>query len=101
MIMTPRETLRRISELHPPRHLFILPKWADPSTLDRLIERGYLTFNHLQRTKGAINLVMGLQLTEKGTRWLASEVDWQNLALKGSIAGASLTAISVAILYLA
>jgi hypothetical protein len=96
-----RNTLLRIEELHEPRHLFILPSWANPQILDRLIQEGYLTFSHLQRTKGAISLVMGLKLTEKGSRTIEDRFDWPGLALKGSLAGASFIAISMAILFLA
>ena len=95
-----RETLRQIAELDEPRHLFVLPRWANPDTLDRLLQEGYLTFSHLQRTKGAISLVMGLELTTKGERKIEERLDWPHLVLKGSLAGASFTAMSVALLYL-
>lgn len=96
-----RATLRRIEELNAPRHLFILPSWAEPAVIDRLIQGGCLTFSHLQRSQGVINLIMGLELTSKGSRLIRPTFDWRNLMLRGSLAGASLTAISVAILYLA
>src|ERR1700722_834564 len=93
-------TLRRIEELPEPRHLFIIPSWAKSEALDRLIQGGYVTFSHLQRSKGVISMVMGLQLTAKGIRLAKSRFDWPRLAVRGSLAGASATAMSVLILYL-
>src|SRR5260221_7969997 len=95
-----RELLRRIEALLQPRHLFTLPNWADPAILDRLIQDGYLTCLHQQRdAKSAIHLVMGLQLTAKGNRLAHPRLDWTQLALKGSLAGASFAVISLLILY--
>ena len=95
-----RDTLRRIAELAEPRNLPTLPDWTDATTLDRLIHEGYITFTQLQCSKGAVERVMGLQLTPKGRHLLHSRLDWPQLAIKGSLAGASLTTISVVILYL-
>ena len=95
------ETLHRIEALPEPRHLFILPDWVDPVILDQLIQEGYLACRHRQRDgKGAINLAMGLQLTVKGSRLIRPEVEWRQIALKGSLAGASFMIMSLLILYL-
>jgi len=95
------DTLRRIEALPEPRHLFILPDWIDPAILNRLIVEGYLTCQHHQRDeKGSLHLVMGLQLTTKGDRLLRPRIDWQGLAWKGSLAGASFAVMSLVILYL-
>jgi hypothetical protein len=95
-----RDTLSRLEAMAEPRHLFILPDWADPGIMDRLIQEGYLTCLHCQRDdKGAIHLMMGLQLTAKGARLIHPRIDWQQLALKGSMAGASFAVMSVLILY--
>jgi len=95
-----RDTLRRIEALPEPRHLFVLPDWIDPALLNRLIDEGYLTCLHYQRDdQRALHLVMGLQLTAKGDRLLRPRVDWQQLALKGSLAGVSFAVMSVFILY--
>ena len=94
------EVLRRIEALPEPRHLFILPDWVDSATLDRLIQGGCLTCFHQQRDeKGDLHLVMGLQLTAKGERLAHPRVDWTRLVLRGALAGASLTVMSLAILY--
>jgi len=96
-----RDTLSRLEALAEPRHLFVLPDWADPAIMDRLIQEGYLTCLHCQRDdKGAIHLMMGLQLTTKGERLIHTRIDWQKLTLKGSLAGASFVIMSVLILYL-
>jgi hypothetical protein len=95
-----RDTLRRIAALQEPRHLFILPAWAKPEALDHLIQDGYVTFSHLQRTKGVTSLVTDLQLTAKGRRKMETLLDWPQLALKGALAGASFTVMSVVLLYL-
>jgi len=94
------DTLRRIAELEEPRNLFALPDWAKPETLDDLIQDGYITFSHLQRTKGVISLVTELRLTARGLRKMESPFDWPRLALKGALAGASLTVMSLVVLYL-
>ena len=94
------ETLRRIEALPEPRHLFILPDWADSATLDRLIQEGCLTCLHHQRdAKGAIYLAMGMELTPKGERLIQPRISWRQLALRGSLAGASFMVMSVLILY--
>ncbi len=96
-----RDTLSRIEALREPRHLFILPDWADPVTLDRLLQEGYLTCHHHQRDdRGDLAVAMDLQLTPKGTRLLHPPIDWSELAVRGSLAGASLTVMSLVILYL-
>jgi len=96
-----RDTLRRIDALPEPRHLFVLPDWIDPVLLDRLIQRGYLTCLHQQRdAEGALQLAMGLELTHKGDHLIRPGLSWPQVALKGSLAGASFTIMSVAILYL-
>jgi hypothetical protein len=96
-----RDTLRRIDGMPAPRHLFVLPSWAPSGELDRLIEQGYLTCGHLQRdNKGDIQVAMSLELTTKAKRLIHPDVSWRNLALKGSLAGASFTAMSFLILYL-
>jgi hypothetical protein len=98
---TERETLLRIESLSEPRHLFIMPPWANPAVIDRLIQGGYLTCLHHQRNQsGEILLLMGLQITEKGERLIHPLADWRQLAWKGSLAGASFTAMSLVILYL-
>jgi len=98
---TERETLRIIEALPHPRHLFIIPDWADPVVLDRLIDQGYLTCAHHQRDdSGVILVAMGLQLTEKGNRLIHPEKRWKEIVWKGSLAGASFALISVLILYL-
>ena len=95
------ETLRQIEALREPRHLFVLPAWIDPVVLDRLIQEGCLTCRHRQRdAKGVINLVMDLQLTARGDRLIRPQADWRQIALKGSLAGASFMAMSLLILYL-
>ena len=96
-----REVLARIAEIPEPRHLFVLPAWLDSNTLERLIELEFLTATHCQRNQnGSIQVAMGLELTPKGKRMSKPEVRWQRLALHGSLAGASFTAMSVLILYL-
>lgn len=95
------ETLRIIEALPKPRHLFILPGWADPAILDKLIRDGYVTCQHHQRDEnGLLHLVMGLELTPKGDRFLHPLAEWRELALRGSLAGVSLLAMSLLILYL-
>jgi hypothetical protein len=98
-----RDLLSRIQALPAPRHLFVLPDWADPVGLDRLLDQGYLASVHQQRDeKGKIQVVMGLELTPKGGRLIqnAPAAGWKRLALKGSLAGAGFAAMSVVILYL-
>jgi hypothetical protein len=95
-----RDTLIRINKVPEPRHFFVLPAWLDSGALDRLIELEYVTSAHCQRNQsGLIQVAMGLQLTAKGRRMIKPEVHWQRLALKGSLAGASLAVMSLAILY--
>ena len=95
------EILRRIEALPEPRHLFILPSWADPFVLDQLIKSGHLACDHVQRDdRGVIQLVMRLELTPSGLGIAHPRPSWSILALKGSLAGVSLTAISILILYL-
>ena len=94
------DTLHRIEALPEPRHLFVLPDWVDSAALDRLIQESYLTCSHYQRDpEGAIHLVMGLQLTPKGERALQPQISWGQLAVRGSMAGASFALMSVVILY--
>lgn len=96
------ETLRQIKELAEPRHLFVLPDWADANEIDDLIREGYLTCEHQQRDdKGTLLLAMRLELTPKGNALLDSKGKggWRQLALKGSLAGASFVVMSVVILY--
>ncbi len=96
-----RHTLSRIDNLQTPRHLFVLPSWVQSAELDRLLEQDCLTCEHLQRDrKGDVLVAMGIELTGKGKRLIQPADNWQNLALKGSLAGASLTAMSLLILYL-
>jgi len=96
-----REILSQIESLREPRHLFVLPDWADPAILDRLISEGYATCKHQQRDEsGRLHVVMDLRLTPKGTSLLYSRVDLKGLAIKGSLAGASLMVMSLLILYL-
>jgi hypothetical protein len=97
------DVLRQIEHLPVPRHLFVLPPWADAATLDRLMDQGYLTCAHHQRDKhGALNLVMHLQLTPKAAELREKKpTAWPRLAWKGSLAGASLTAMSLIVLYVA
>jgi hypothetical protein len=98
---TDRNMLTRIDNLPAPRHLFVLPAWLNSAGLDRLLEKGYLTCDHLQRDdRGVVQVAMGLELTTKGKRLIHPEIDWKNLALKGSLAGASFTIMSLLILYL-
>jgi hypothetical protein len=95
------DLLGRIEALPEPRHLFILPDWVDPQLLDRLIQEGYITCHHNQRTEsGVLNVVMGMRITAKGDRLLHPAVNWRQLVVKGSLAGASFTAMSLLILYL-
>lgn len=94
-----RDALRRIEALAEPRDLPTLPNWIDSSTLDRLVHEGYITFTQLQCSNGSVEFIRGLQLTPKGYRLMHSDHDWPRLAWKGSLAGASLTAMSVVILY--
>jgi hypothetical protein len=95
-----RETLRIIKALPEPRHLFILPGWVDPVVLDRLIQEGYLTCQlHRRDDQGALLLVMDLELTARGERLILPRIDWRQLAVKGSLAGASLVVMSLLILY--
>ncbi|MEJ0001246.1 MAG: hypothetical protein WDO13_20070 [Verrucomicrobiota bacterium] len=81
----------------------MLPDWARPGTLDSLIEDGYLTCAHHQRDRnGSLQVAMNLEITPKGERLLrTSSINWPQLALKGSLAGASLTLMSLLVLYLA
>ncbi len=96
-----RDILRRIEALPEPRHLFILPTWADPGVLDALIRDGYLDCQYLQRSdKGELLVAMGLRITAKGDRLIHPVVNVQRLFLRGSLAGASFAAMSVLILYL-
>jgi len=95
------EILRRIEALPEPRHLFILPLWADPFVLDQLLKKGCLACDHIQRDdRGIIQLVMRLELTRRGQELAHPRPSWPNLALKGSLAGVGLTAMSLLILYL-
>jgi hypothetical protein len=96
-----RDTLAEIDRLSIPRHFFVLPTWVESGVLDRLLREGHLSCDHLQRNAdGEIQVAMGLQLTTRGKRLIHSDFQWQNLALKGSLAGASFTAMSLVILYL-
>ena len=96
-----RIALGRIDSMSTPRHLFVIPGWIEPTALDRLMDDGYLTSEHLQRdATGTVTVAMDLQVTTRGKRLLYSERTWKKLALKGSLAGAGFTAMSVAILYL-
>jgi hypothetical protein len=98
---TDRNMLTRIDSMPAPRHLFVLPAWLNSAGLDRLLEKAYVNCDHLQRDgKGAIQVAMGLELTIKGKRLIHPEIDWRNLAVKGSLAGASFTVMSLLILYL-
>ncbi len=64
-----------------PRHLFVIPGWIKPAALDRLMDDGYLTSEHIQRdAAGAITVAMDLQVTTKGKRLLYSEMTWKKLA---------------------
>ena len=95
------ELLRRIKALPEPRHLFVLPAWIDAAGLDRLIREGDLTCHHDQRDdKGAIQVVMGLELAPKGEAALAERSGWRQVAVRGSLAGASFVLMSVVILYI-
>jgi len=95
-----RETLRRIEAMLEPRHMFILPAWVDPVVLDQLLQEGYLTCIHQQRDeKGALQVIMGLELTHKGERLANPRFDLPKLALRGSLAGASFVTVSMVILY--
>jgi len=95
-----RETLRRIEAMLEPRHMFILPAWVDPVVLDQLLQEGYLTCIHQQRDeKGALQVIMGLELTPKGERLANPRFDLPKLALRGSLAGASFVTVSMVILY--
>ena len=92
--------LRIIEALPQPRHLFIIPGWADPAILDQLLDQGYLTCAHQQRDdKGVILVAMGLQLTAKGNRLIRPQNEWKQIAWKGSLAGASFAVLSLLILY--
>lgn len=96
-----RDLLCRIEALPEPRHLFVLPDWADPIILERLIQEGCLTCLHYQRdAKGVLHLAMGLELTAKGNRLIHHQFEWRQLAMKTSLAGASFAAMSLLILYL-
>lgn len=95
------EMLLRIEALPEPRHLFILPAWADPFVLDQLLKNEYLSCDHIQRNdRGIIQLVMRLELTDRGRELAHPRQSWSTLALKGSLAGVGLTAMSLLILYL-
>jgi hypothetical protein len=95
------ETLRRIEALPDPRHLFILPDWAEPTVVDRLIQEGYLDCLHQQRDeKGVLLLAMGLQVTTKGKRLIHPKPSAPRLIVTGTLAGASLVTMSLLILYL-
>ena len=97
-----RTKVSRIHELPEPRHLFVLPAWLDSKALDRLIDQGYVTCAHQQRSEtGALQVAMGLKLTSKGKKLLQPESEWHKLAWKGALAGMSLTGMSLLILYLA
>lgn len=96
-----RETLLRIETLPEPRHLFILPKWADAATVDSLIHDGYLECQYEQRAEtGELLVAMGLHITPKGQRLIHPEANLRQLFVKGSLAGASFVAMSLLILYL-
>ena len=98
------ELLRNIERLPEPRHLFVLPDGAEPRAMDRLMDQGYLTCAHHQRDKdGALSVAMHLQLTPKAGQLLEPPAGtrWPQLAWKGSLAGASLTGMSLLVLYIA
>ena len=98
----PAEVLKRIEGLPVPRHIFVLPDWAEPGVLDRLMDQGYLTCAHHQRdANGDIQLAMSLNLTLKGHEAMcSSHPKWPGLALKASVAGLSFALMSVLVLYL-
>jgi hypothetical protein len=99
-IQSEREMLNRIEQVPEPRHFFIPPVWVDLGMLTELIDSGYLICTHQQRDgSGRISVVMGMEITPKGKRLVHPRWDWQ-LALKGSLAGASFAGMSVVILYL-
>ncbi len=67
------------------------------------MDQGYLTCAHHQRDKnGALTLAMHLQPTPKAAVLREKKsTAWPRLAWKGSLAGASLTAMSLIVLYVA
>ena len=100
---TPVDVLKRIEGLPAPRHLFVLPSWAEPGSLDRLLDDGYLMCAHTQRDKnGAIQVAMNLRLTPKAERLVhPSPPRWPEKAVRTSLALASMLGISLVVLYLA
>ena len=98
---TDRDILQRIEALPRPRHLFVLPEWVNPTTLDRLTNNGYIHCQYQQRDeKGQLVMAMNLQLTPKANNLLKPKPRWPRLAFTGSLAGASFAGISLLILYL-
>jgi hypothetical protein len=95
-----RDTLLRIEALPEPRHLFIMPEWADTETVDALVTKGYLECQYQQRNeKGDLLVAMGLHITAKGERLTHPDTNRRTLFVKGSLAGASFVAMSLLILY--
>ena len=96
-----RDILRRIEALPEPRHLFVLPPWADGAVIDALIRDEYLECQYQQRDeRGELLVAMGLRITPKGQRLAHPVTTARGLVLRGSLAGASFAAMSVVILYL-
>jgi hypothetical protein len=63
--------LQRVEKLLRPRHLFLLPDWANAELLERLLALGYLTCTHFERdAQEHIRLIMGLELTPAGQHYL-------------------------------
>lgn len=94
------ETLRRIEGMIGPKHLFILPEWADPVILDRLLKLGYLNCLHHQRdADGLIHLIMGMELTESGRKLVHPPLSRPALVARAAMAMVGFTVLNVAVLF--
>ncbi len=93
-------TLRQIEELLGPKHLFILPEWADPLMLDHLLKHGYLRCLHTQRDEqGLIYLIMGMELTEAGRHLIRPAFGWLQMVARALMAFIGVAGMNLIILY--
>ena len=93
-------TLRQIEGLIGPKHLFILPEWADPLMLDHLLKHGYLRCLHTQRDeKDVIYLIMGMELTEAGRKLICPPLGRLQMATRALMAVIGFTGMNLIVLY--
>lgn len=93
-------TLRQIEGLIGPKHLFILPEWADPLMLDHLLKHGYLRCLHTQRDeKGLIYLIMGMELTESGRKLIRPTLSPLQIAARAFMAVLGVAGMNMIVLY--